>query len=164
MVLRRDAIGGLYTLGKEIMIEVVDDTNLEEVLPLIRQYLAFYNISGIDDEKNARYFSKFGPSTDLGCLFAYRLDGQIVGFATVYFSYASSILSKVAIMNDLYTTEAYRRRGIGKELIMHCERFAREHGAARLQWVTAATNTTAQAVYNSLGAKHSTWEIYTYTK
>ena len=145
------------------MIEVIDDNNLNEVLPLIRKYLAFYDVTDIDDNKNQLYFSQFGAHSDKGCLFGCRVSGEIVAFATVYFSYASSILSKVAIMNDLYTLEDFRGNGIGTELIKHCEKYAKEHGAARLQWVTASGNKAAQSVYNALGAKHSTWEIYTYT-
>jgi len=86
-----------------------------------------------------------------------------VAFATVYFSYASSIISKVAIMNDLYTSEEYRKRGIAAALIKHCEKYARKNGAARLQWVTAESNKTAQSIYESLGAKQSSWGFYTYS-
>lgn len=85
-----------------------------------------------------------------------------MAFATVYFTYASSIISKVAIMNDLYTSEEYRNQGIATELIKHCEKFAKEKGAVRLQWVTAANNKTAQSIYQALGAKQSSWEFYTY--
>lgn len=145
------------------MIEIVDENNLNEVLPLIRKYLAFYQVNDIDDEKNAKYFSQFGQDTDKGCLFGYRASGKMVGFATVYFSFSSTILSKVAILNDLFTLEEFRRQGIGTELIKHCATFAKDRGAARLQWVTAVENKTAQAVYDAIGAKHSTWEIYTYS-
>ena len=145
------------------MIETIDDNNLNEVLPLIRKYMAFYNVTTIDDNKNREFFSQFGASSDKGCLFGYRVSGEIVAFATVYFSYASSIISKVGILNDLYTSEQYRRKGIASALIRHCEKYVRAKGAARLQWVTAATNQEAQSVYNALGANHSTWEIYTYT-
>ena len=144
------------------MIETIDEINIEEVVPLIRKYLDFYEVSNIDDSKSLEYFSQFGSSSEKGCLFGYRFEGKMVAFATVYFSYASSILSKVGILNDLYTSEDYRRRGIGTELIIHCEKYARKNGAARLQWLTASNNKEAQELYNALGASHSTWEVYTY--
>ena len=144
------------------MIEPIDKTNLDDVLPLIRKYQEFYAVKNIDDKNNKNFFSQFNPSSDKGCLFGYRKEGKLVGFATVYFSYASSITSKVAIMNDLYTLEGHRRQGIAAELIKHCELYAKKNEAARLQWVTAATNKTAQSIYKSLGAKQSSWEFYTY--
>ncbi|MEI1279592.1 GNAT family N-acetyltransferase [Leptospira venezuelensis] len=144
-------------------IETISQKNLEEVLPLIRKYQEFYKIESINDEKNRKFFSQFGEDNDLGCLFGYRKNNQIVGFATVYFSFASSIISKVAIMNDLFTLNEFRKQGIGESLIDHCAKYAKSRGAARLQWVTAPDNLNAQALYNRVGAKQSSWEFFTYS-
>ena len=145
------------------MIESITSGNLNEVLPLIRNYQAFYQIEDICDQRNKQFFSQFGEASDKGCLFAYRVNGELVAFATVYFSFTSSITSKVAILNDLYTLPEYRKQGIGKSLIQHCEKFGKSRGAARLQLVTAPNNHNAQSLYQSLGAKQSSWEFFTYT-
>jgi len=42
------------------MIEPVSETNLEEVLPLIEQYQAFYQVKDISCAKNRAFFSQFG--------------------------------------------------------------------------------------------------------
>ena len=144
------------------MIEVINQDNLDEILSLIRKYQEFYGVENIDDNKNKIFFSQFGILSDKGCLFGYRKNGNLVAFATVYFSYASSIVSKVAILNDLYTSEDHRRQGIATELIKYCENYARNNGAARLQWLTAPTNKKAQSLYKALGAKQSSWEFFTY--
>lgn len=144
------------------MIEAVSEKNFSEVLPLIRQYQEFYNVPSISDSMNSEFFSQFGESNSLGCLFIYRKDEQAIAFATVYFSFASSIASKIAIMNDLYTVPQMRGLGIGKLLIEHCHTFAKSHGAARLQWTTAIDNTQAQKLYDSFPASKSSWLIYTY--
>ena len=145
------------------MIENINLNNLNEVLPLIRKYFEFYKIEDIDDEKNRIFFSQFGIDSQDGCLFGYRKNNKIVAFATIYFSFTSSILSKVAVMNDLYTLEEYRKQGIAKQLIKYCEKFAKDKGAKRLQWVTAPDNITAQNVYKSIGAKQSSWEFFSYS-
>jgi hypothetical protein len=44
------------------VIEAVSDKNLEEALPLVRQYQEFYNISDINDERNREFFSQFSES------------------------------------------------------------------------------------------------------
>lgn len=144
------------------MIEAIAEINFEEVLPLIRKYQEFYQVANIDEAQNRLFFCQFGEQSDKGCLFAYRLDGKLVGFATVYFCFASSIAGKVAVLNDLYILDGYRRKGIGKALIRYCEKFGRSKGAARLQWLTAADNTQAQSLYRSLGAKQSSWEFFIY--
>ena len=145
-----------------IMIEAVLPDNFDEVLPLIREYQAFYQVSDISDERNRLFFARFGPDSADGCLFAYRQDGKVVGFATVYFSFSSTLTAKVGVMNDLYTLAECRGKGIGRALINHCRDYAVLHGAARLQWVTAMDNQRAQQLYDSLKTAKKPWLFYTY--
>ncbi len=144
-------------------IEPISEQNLEDVLPLIRRYQEFYRVADIDENRNRSFFSQFGKQSEKGCLFGYRAEGKLVAFATVYFSFSSTIAAKVAIMNDLYTEPTHRQQGIGRLLIEHCEAFGRKKGAVRLQWVTARDNEKAQSLYRSLGARQSSWEHFLYT-
>jgi ribosomal protein S18 acetylase RimI-like enzyme len=144
------------------VIEVVSKNNIAEVLPLIRAYQEFYNVANISDSKNEEFFSQFSESNPAGCQFLYRDNEVVVGFATVYFSYASSITSKVAVLNDLFTVSNLRGQGVGRKLVEHCHQFASENNASRLQWVTAPDNEVAQKLYDSIGANKSNWNIYTY--
>ena len=144
------------------MIEVVSKNNLSEVLPLIRAYQEFYKILEISDDRNSEFFSQFSESSSSGCQFAYREDGDIVGFATIYFSFTTLITAKVAVLNDLYTLPSCRGKGIGRQLVEHCHSYAAEKGAARLQWVTAPDNEQAQKLYDSLNTGKSMWHFYTY--
>jgi GNAT superfamily N-acetyltransferase len=143
-------------------IEAVDKTNLAELLPLMRQYQEFYQIAGICDQRNKQFFSQFGNNSPLGCQFLYRENGRTLGFATVYLSYTSTIAAKVAVMNDLFTVENARGKGIGRKLIEHCRHYAKDNGAVRLQWVTAADNEQAQILYDNLNTQSRMWKFYTY--
>jgi len=145
------------------MIESVSENNIEEVLPLIRLYQEFYETPDINDAKNRDFFSQFNEKNEDGCLFLYRnRDGEAVAFATVYFTYSSTIAQRIGVMNDLYTIPSHRGKGIGRELVVHCHSFAETKGAARLQWLTAEENEPAQKFYASLNAKKSSWKLYTY--
>ena len=144
------------------MIETVSKNNLDEVLPLIRAYQEFYKVSEISDERNSKFFAQFGECNSAGCQFIYREAGDVVGFATVYFSFTSTITAKIAVLNDLYTVPKCRGKGIGRRLIEHCRNYAANNGAARLQWVTAPENEQAQKLYDSMNTSKSTWHFYTY--
>ena len=144
------------------MIEIVSKSNLAEVLPLIRAYQEFYRVKEISDDKNMEFFSQFGETNPAGCQFIYRASGKVIGFATVYFSFASTIPAKVAVLNDLYTLPDCRGNGVGRKLIEHCRIYAANNGAARLQWVTAPENEQAQKLYESLQTEKRTWLFYTY--
>ena len=144
------------------MIEVVSKENLKEVLPLIRQYQGFYKVEDISDSRNEEFFSQFGEHNPSGCQFLFRQNGAVVGFATVYFTYSSTLPAKVAILNDLFTSPEMRGKGIGRKLIVHCRTYAAKNGAARLQWLTAPDNKQAQSLYDSLETGKSEWLLYTY--
>lgn len=143
------------------MIEVVTHQSLAEVLPLIAQYQTFYQVADINPQRNEQFFSQF-VNSPLGAVFLYRQEAKVIGFATVYFSFSSTMTAKVGIMNDLFTLKDYRGQGIGKALINHCLEYALQQGAARLQWVTALDNTRAQALYDSLTTTKKPWLFYTY--
>lgn len=144
------------------MILAVDQHNIELVLPLVRSYQEFYQCAHIDDDVNRNHFEQFGPKSDKGCLFLYVEDGVAIAFATVYFSYSSTLPGKVGVMNDLFTTEPCRGRGIARMLIEHCLTYAKSMGAARIQWFTATNNDVAQRLYDSINTKKSEWYFYTY--
>ncbi|CAH0993059.1 hypothetical protein SIN8267_03198 [Sinobacterium norvegicum] len=144
------------------MIEVVNANNIEQVLPLVRAYQQFYQVADICDDNNRAFFSQFGDTNPSGCQFLCRDGDKVVGFATVYFTFTSTLAKKVAVLNDLYTLEECRGKGVGRALIEHCRQFAGEAGAARLQWVTATDNTTAKKLYDSLDTASRDWTFYTY--
>ena len=145
------------------MVESVSKNTLEEALPLIRAYQEFYKINAISDSKNKTFFERFNETSSEGCQFIYRENGQAVAFATVYFSYASSIVSKVAILNDVFTLPDFRGKGIARKLIEHCWLYAKSNGAARLQWVTAPENSAAKKLYDAMNTNQSHWDFYTYS-
>ncbi|WP_020210674.1 GNAT family N-acetyltransferase [Gilvimarinus chinensis] len=144
------------------MIETVAKENVGEILPLFRAYQEFYHVQNICDDRNKRFLSQFCDTPQLGGQFMWRKNGSVVAFATVYFTYTSTIAAKVAILNDLYTRPENRGEGIGRRLLEHCREFAQQHGAARLQWVTSPENTAAQKLYDSLGLDKSQWYFYSY--
>lgn len=144
------------------MIEFVNEGNLNEVLPLIRAYQELYEVSDIDDGRNESFFSQFGEKNPFGCQFLYRIDGRVVAFATVYFTFTSTIAQKVGVMNDLYVVPDVRGKGVGKALINYCLDYVLSKGAFRLQWVTAMDNHVAQKLYDSLKTNKKPWLFYSY--
>lgn len=142
------------------MIKVVTEENYATLLSLMIKYQEFYEIVNIDVVKNEMFFSKFFGGTKEGVQFLLYEKDLPVSFATVYFSYASTVASKIAILSDLFTLPEHRCKGYGKRLIEHCVEISRENGCARLQWFAQNKNDIAKALYEKVCTYSGEWVVY----
>lgn len=86
-------------------------------------------------------------------------DGEIVGFAH-HRRFSSPYTGSTGIfLDDLFTDPAVRGRGVGRALIGRLAEMAAAEGHSVVQWVTAADNHRAQALYDSLATRTS-WVTY----
>jgi GNAT superfamily N-acetyltransferase len=93
-------------------------------------------------------------------LIARNDDGEALGFATIFWSWSTSIAARIGIMNDLFVAPAGRGTGLADALIAACVEECRQRGAAKLTWQTAPDNATAQRVYERVGATREEWVDY----
>ena len=140
----------------------VGDDDLADLLPLMRGYSDFYEVDPSDEALLALSRALIAnPEYDGVQLIARDSDtGEALGFATVYWMWSTSRAERIGVMNDLFTAEAARRRGVGEALIRACLEATRERGAAILQWQTARDNHTAQALYDRVGGIREEWYDY----
>lgn len=144
----------------EIEIAAVSAAEFEALLPLIAAYQRFYEVKEIDGERNRAFFRRFLAPSEDGMLLGARADGELVGYACLYWHFSSLSAAESVLMNDLFVSEAARGRGVGRALIEASAAVARERGAAHLEWATAPDNLTAQRLYDSTGAERSEWVEY----
>jgi len=143
-----------------LRIALIAESHLDGLLPLIAAYQRFYEVDDVDDARNRAFFARFlAPSEDGALLGAWR-DGELVGYACLFWHFTSLVPAETVLMNDLYVVEGARGEGIGHALIEASAEVARERGAHRLQWATAPDNATAQRLYDSTGAERSEWVEY----
>jgi ribosomal protein S18 acetylase RimI-like enzyme len=74
-----------------------------------------------------------------------------VGFVQLYPGFSSVRTARTYVLNDLYVDAAWRRAGLGLELVGAATRHARQAGAASLSLQTGVANNSAQALYERLG-------------
>lgn len=79
--------------------------------------------------------------------FGARLDGALVGIVH-YLFHTSTWARTQCYLQDLYTDEGCRGRGVARALIGQVAQAAQESGATRLYWLTQETNLTARALYD----------------
>lgn len=144
------------------MIEIsrVAEADLGELLPLMRAYCDFYDVSPSDDALLALAQCLIADPEREGVQLMARDEGETIGFATIYWSWATTIAARIGVMNDLFVAPSARGTGVADALIDACVGECREHGAAELVWQTAQDNARAQRVYDRVGATRSEWVDY----
>ena len=125
-------------------------------LPLWEGYNKFYGRSGptalpgdITQTTWARFFDAYEPVHALVA----ELDGKLVGLAHYLFHRSTTMLGPTCYLQDLFTDESARGRGVGKALIHAVYDRARSAGSTRVYWLTHETNATAIRLYDQVAER-----------
>jgi GNAT superfamily N-acetyltransferase len=79
--------------------------------------------------------------------------GQLLGLAHLLFHRTTISIESICYLQDLFTVEAARGKGVGRALIEEVYRYAKRGGCSRVYWHTHETNTTAMGLYNKVAEK-----------
>lgn len=82
---------------------------------------------------------------------AARLDGRMVGIAH-YLFHAQTWSADCCYLQDLFTAEDARGKGVAKALIDAVAEAARLRGALKYYWLTKEDNLPARALYDRIAA------------
>ena len=105
----------------------------------------------------------FGPRPYAEVVIASEAD-QPVGFALFFHNFSTFLGLPGIYLEDLFVQPAARGRGIGRRLLSHLARLARDRGCGRLEWAVLDWNEPAIEFYRRLGAKPmEDWEIFRLT-
>jgi ribosomal protein S18 acetylase RimI-like enzyme len=126
-------------------------SDVEVLAPLFDGYRQFYGRPS--DIRAAREFllARFNHGESI--LFIAHEGNTPIGFTQLYPSFSSVSLARVFVLNDLFVAAHARRKGAASKLMSAAVEFAKSLGAVRVSLSTAATNETAQALYESAGWK-----------
>jgi ribosomal protein S18 acetylase RimI-like enzyme len=86
--------------------------------------------------------------------------GDLVGFATIYFSWTTFTGDRIGTMNDLYVAELHRGSGAARALFEACREECRSRGFVEMTWETAPDNFRAQRFYEKVGGRREDWLVY----
>lgn len=118
-------------------------------------YNRFYERTGsITDEITETTFGRFFDAYEpMHAAVAVDAAGDLIGFVDYIFHRNTAMVGPVCYLQDLFTSEAARGKGVGKALIEATYDAARKVGSPRVYWQTHETNVTAQRLYNAVAEK-----------
>jgi GNAT superfamily N-acetyltransferase len=142
-------------------LDTVGEGDLDQLLPLMRDYCEFYRVDPTDEELLAMSRALIAdPDREGVQIIARDGDGHAVGFATIFWSWSTLSAARIGVMNDLFVSPDARGSGLAEALIAECVERCRARGARSLGWQTAKDNLRAQAVYERVGADREEWVDY----
>jgi GNAT superfamily N-acetyltransferase len=120
--------------------------------PLWDGYTRFYEREPDAKITATLWDRRFDPYEPIRILVA-QMDARIVGIVHYLYHRSTSLIEPTCYLQDLFTREGLRGKGIGRALIEAVYARAKEAGASRVYWMTHETNTTAIKLYDAIADK-----------
>ena len=136
-----------------LQIEEASEKDVPLILQFIRDLAQFEKAQGrvLASEEILRA-TLFGPTPYAAALIAYA-GKEPAAFAIYFFSYSSFSGLPNLYLEDIFVRPAYRRLGVGKQLLADLARRAVERGCGRMEWSVLNWNESAMGFYEKLGAE-----------
>ncbi|MEO8431516.1 MAG: GNAT family N-acetyltransferase [Acidobacteriota bacterium] len=127
--------------------------------PLWVGYNAFYGRPSLPSEITEATWSRFLDPTEPVHALVAEEEGRLLGLAHYLFHRSTIFVGPTCYLQDLFTSEEARGRGVGRSLIESVSERAAEGGARRVYWHTHESNATAMRLYDRV-AERSGFVVY----
>jgi GNAT superfamily N-acetyltransferase len=149
-------------MSTDLTIRPVTRQDYDRWLPLWDGYNAFYGRAGataLADEITAMTWARFFDAYEPVHALVAERGGELLGLTHYLFHRSTTAIAPNCYLQDLFTNEAARVKGIGRALIEGVYERARLAGSPRVYWQTHHTNLTAMQLYDKV-AEHSGFVVY----
>jgi GNAT superfamily N-acetyltransferase len=140
------------------VVRPIVDGDFEQWLPLWTGYNTFYKRTLPDAVTRTTWARFLDPKEPMHALVAEQ-DGQLLGLVHYLFHRATAVVENWCYLADLFTSQAARGKGVGRQLIEAVYDAGRQAGCSRVYWQTHETNAVAQVLYNEV-AERSGFIVY----
>ena len=130
-----------------ITVRVAVPADAPALLPLFQRFYGrFLEVPNADG-----IASRLTAAAPVDTVLMAESGGRAAGFASVRVIPQIESHRPHAELSDIYVAETQRRRGVGRALMAHAERLARERGCPRIHLTAGLENREALAFYRALG-------------
>jgi GNAT superfamily N-acetyltransferase len=143
-------------LGDAVLIRDIQRSDFAAWKPLWDGYNAFYGRKGetaLPDAITQRTWSRFFDAYEPVHALVAEQSGRLLGLTHFLFHRSTTMIEPICYLQDLFTVEDARGKGVGRALIEEVYRRARSAGCSRVYWQTHETNAAAMQLYNKVADK-----------
>jgi TetR/AcrR family transcriptional repressor of bet genes len=144
-----------------LKITRASSTDAAVIARLFDKYRQFYQQPA--NPRLAKRFIGDNLQKERSVIFLARdIDDKALGFVQLYPGWCSVAAKPLYTLYDLFVSTEARQRGVGRELMLAAQNFARRQRACRIDLETAVDNFSAQNLYEDLGYERET-SFYKYS-
>ena len=139
-----------------LTVRSVTRQDYDQWLPLWDGYNAFYGRSGataLAPEITRTTWVRFFDADEPMHALVAEGGGRLIGLAHYLYHRSTTSIGPSCYMQDLFTANEARGRGVGRMLIEAVYAVARAAGSPRVYWQTHETNATAMRLYDQVAEK-----------
>lgn len=139
-----------------LLLREVERSDFAQWKPLWEGYNAFYGRKGetaLPEEITQRTWSRFFDAYEPMHAVVAEQDELLIGLVHFLYHRSTITVEPSCYLQDLFTLESARGKGVGRALILEVYRRARAAGCSRVYWLTHETNQTAMKLYDQVAAK-----------
>ncbi len=143
-------------LGDAVLIRDIQKSDFAAWKPLWDGYNAFYGRKGetaLPDAITQRTWSRFFDAYEPVHALVAEQAGRLLGLTHFLFHRSTTMIEPICYLQDLFTAEDARGKGVGRALIEEVYRRAQAAGCSRVYWQTHETNATAMQLYDKVADK-----------
>ena len=143
-------------LSNDILIRPLEQSDFPQWKPLWDGYNAFYgrkDATALPEEITRATWSRFFDVNEPVHALVAEQAGQVIGIVHYIFHRSTTLLHPTCYLQDLFTLESARGKGVGRALIEDVYQRAAQAGSSRVYWMTHETNETAMKLYDKVAEK-----------
>jgi GNAT superfamily N-acetyltransferase len=143
-------------VNDQVTIRAVVKEDFPAWKPLWDGYNAFYGRVGktaLSPEITQMTWSRFLDAYEPMHAMVAEGSGELLGLVHFLFHRSTIQIAPSCYLQDLYTVEVARGRGVGRMLIEAVYQFAKAAGSPRVYWQTHETNSVAMQLYDRIAEK-----------
>jgi GNAT superfamily N-acetyltransferase len=147
-----------------ILVRPLQHEDFPQWKPLWDGYNAFYgrkDETALPPEVTQVTWQRFFDSSEPVFALVAEAEGRLVGLTHYLLHRSTTRIELTCYLQDLFTAEAERGRGIGRALIQGVYKEAKAAGISRVYWHTQESNAPGRRLYDTV-ARHLGFIVYTH--
>ena len=143
----------------ETTIDIATADDLEPLADLLAELFMLESDFKPEREKQITGLRLILDDPAVGQLFVLRVGGSVAGMANALFTVSTAEGCRVVLLEDVIVNAAYRRTGLGRQLVEHILAWAAANGLPRVTLLADRDNAPALAFYERMGFEYSAMRV-----